>query len=350
MVVRDSIDLFRSADFRFCNLEGVFTNRGIPINKCGPNLRADPRSAGLLSYLGIDLVGLANNHSLDWGKEGLIDTMITLRQHGIPFTGAGYCLADARVPFRMTLAGNKISVITVAEHEFTIAQTDRAGANPFDPFDTIEDIRSEKAAGYTVIVIYHGGKEHYPYTSPQTRKRCRQMAKNGADFIFCQHSHCVCCFEEYENCHICYGQGNTIFTKLGDPMPKLWKNAVIPMVTIHPNGRNTVEYHPIIINDMSIRLADSNEGSTVLNGFYERSARILDDIFLENQWKSFYMDDGVMLLKMLGMLNDDLTPKDPNKLNLLKAIMECEIHHESALSAIQELRNKAFGKESVYGE
>ena len=140
MVVRDSIDLFRSADFRFCNLEGVFTNRGIPINKCGPNLRADPRSAGLLSYLGIDLVGLANNHSLDWGKEGLTDTMITLRQHGIPFTGAGYCLADARVPFRMTLAGNKISVITVAEHEFTIAQTDRAGANPFDPFDTIEDI------------------------------------------------------------------------------------------------------------------------------------------------------------------------------------------------------------------
>jgi len=349
-IVGDLLDVFGSADFRFCNLEGVLTERGIAINKGGPNIRANPKAGRILADLGIDLAGLANNHSLDWGKEGLTDTFTTLRSLGIRFTGAGYNLADARVPFRMELGGNKISIITVAEHEYTIAQDDRSGANPFDPFDTIDDIRAEKAAGYTVVVIYHGGKEHYPLTSPETRKRCRQMAKHGADFVFCQHTHCVCCCEEYDNCFICYGQGNTLFTKLGGAMPECWKTSIIPMITVDPDGKNSVEYIPITVEPDKIRLAKGDDYDAIMNGFWERSAKVLDDKAMAESWEEFYMQNGAGMLKQLGVLNADLTPKDPIQLKLLKAIMECEIHHESALSAIKNIRIKTHGKEAIYGE
>jgi len=348
-VVGDVLDVFRTADFRFCNFEGVLTERGTAINKCGPNLRAKPEAGRILSDLGIDLAGLANNHSLDWGREGLTDTMTTLRTLGIPFTGAGYNAADARRPYHVELNGHRISFITVAEHEFTIARDDRAGANPFDPFDTIDDIRSEKAAGYTVIVIYHGGKEHYRMTSPETKRRCRQMAKHGADFIFCQHTHCVCCYEVYEGCHICYGQGNTLFTSSKQFPSECWLTAVIPMVKLFPDGTSAVEYFPITVEDGHIRRAFGETAEAIMKPFYERSALVLDDTYMAKCWREFFLKDGYGLLRETGVLKPDGSI-DERHLNVLSAIMNCEIHHESAGSAIRELRLGLHGKLLVDGE
>jgi len=344
----DTLDVFKAADFRFCNVEGVFTERGVAINKAGPNLGAKPAAARILRDIGIDLVSLANNHSLDWGKEGLTDTFTTLRELNIPFTGAGYNADEARKPYRITLGGHKISFITVAEHEFTIARKDRSGANPFDPFDTIEDIEAEKRDGYIVIVIYHGGKENYRYTSPNTRRRCRKMAEHGADFIFCQHTHCVCCYEDYRGCHICYGQGNTLFARMTSP--ETWQTLLLPMITIDESGRKSVEYFPVCQSNARISLAKGEAADAIMKPFCERSAEILDDAVLEEKWQEFFIKDGMGRLKAMGMLDSEGNEPTPNRLTVVSNYITAEIHYESVTSMVEYLRRERYGKLAVDGE
>jgi len=343
----DTLDLFRTADFRFCNMEGALTERGTAIKKAGPNLRANPATIRTYKDVGMNLVSLANNHSLDFGREGMEDTFAALRTAGIPFTGAGFNAKEARRPYRTSIGGHKISFITVAEHEFTIATDTRAGANPFDPFDTIEDIETEKAAGYTVIVIYHGGKEHYPYTSPNTRRRCRKMAERGADFVFCQHTHCICCYEDYAGCHICYGQGNSLFCKYNHDC---WRTELLPMVTIRPNGTSSVEYTPVIQEEGHIRLAKGEEAKEIMEGFFRRSIEILDDKILAEKWEEFFTSDGMSRLKRIGILDENGKETFDKSLIAISGILNCEIHHESVTDAVWYLRRKQDGDLLVIGQ
>jgi len=346
-IFTDTFDVFKSADFRFCNMEGALTEGGVAINKAGPNIRANPKTAAAYKALGIDLVSLSNNHSLDWGKEGLSDTFEALRGVGVAFTGAGFDLTAARKPYRTAVCGHKISFITVAEHEFTIARDDRAGANPFDPFDTIEDIETEKAAGYTVIVIYHGGKEHYPYTSPNTRRRCRKMAERGADFIFCQHTHCICCYEEYAGCHICYGQGNTLF---GENSPECWLSELLPMITIDESSKKSVEYIPVSQFDGRISLAKGETADAVMKGFMQRSAEILDDKIVAEKWEEFYTSDGVARLRRMGLIDAENNETINRILVSISNNINAEIHYESVTSAIEYLRHKQHGNLLIDGQ
>lgn len=87
----------RAPDLRIVNLETAVTARGRPAPK-GINYRMNPANAGVLSAFGIDACLLANNHVLDWGIEGLADTLASLRAAGIAASGAGTDLAQATAP------------------------------------------------------------------------------------------------------------------------------------------------------------------------------------------------------------------------------------------------------------
>ncbi len=345
-IMGDTLDIFKSVDFRFCNIEGVLTDRGVAINKAGPNLRAVKETGRFYRDIGIDLVSLANNHSLDWGKDGLTDTFATLSALNIPFTGAGYNAEEARKPYRVELGGHKLSFVTVAEHEFTIARSDRSGANPFDPFDTIEDIEAEKAAGYTVIVIYHGGKEHYPYTSPNTKRRCRKMVEHGAAFVFCQHTHCVCCAENYMGGHICYGQGNTVFAG----KTECWLTEILPIITIEESGKLSIEYIPVRQTEGKLALAKGDDAAAIMDGFNGRSAEIIDDAIVAEKWEEFFLKDAPYRLKAMGMLDADLNEPNEGRLKCVSNFITAEIHYESVTSMIEYLRKQKFGKLLVDGE
>ena len=67
----DLAEYFKKADLSFLNVECALTERGTPIKKCGPNLKGSPKAFETLKKIGINLIGLANNHSLDFGKIGL---------------------------------------------------------------------------------------------------------------------------------------------------------------------------------------------------------------------------------------------------------------------------------------
>ena len=82
---------------RIINLETSIT-RSEAYEPKGINYRMSPENAGCLATAGIDCCTLANNHVLDWGRAGLLDTLATLHQLRIKTAGAGRDLAEASAP------------------------------------------------------------------------------------------------------------------------------------------------------------------------------------------------------------------------------------------------------------
>jgi len=115
-------------------------------------------------------------------------------------------------PLLVEQDGKKIGIYACAETEFSIAEDNRAGANPFDPLESLDHIADLKSKCDFVIVLYHGGKELYRFPSPYLRKVCRKIVEKGADLVICQHSHCIGAFENYHDSVIVYGQGNFLLT------------------------------------------------------------------------------------------------------------------------------------------
>ena len=147
-------DLIKKADRTIVNLECALTKSENAIKKFGPNLKADPRCADALKAFGITDVVLSNNHVFDFGIEGLQDTLNHLERVGIAYTGVGENDVLSRKPHIIEQDGKKVGFVNVCEHEYTYALPDRMGANPFDPFITMQDIYAlKKRSGFCYCFI-----------------------------------------------------------------------------------------------------------------------------------------------------------------------------------------------------
>src|SRR5260370_39803200 len=81
----DTLPLFRSSDFRICNLECVLSDRGQPWSAIPKvfHFRSDSKNVAVLRAAGIDMVSIANNHVLDYENDALFDMLSALETAGI---------------------------------------------------------------------------------------------------------------------------------------------------------------------------------------------------------------------------------------------------------------------------
>ncbi|HOP51213.1 MAG TPA: CapA family protein [Ignavibacteriales bacterium] len=337
--------LWNEAEIRIFNLEVPLYDKKDPIDKCGPNLIAPTSAIKGIKALNPSLITLANNHILDQGEQGLFSTLQILKQNHIPFLGAGKDLSEASKPYIINKEGIKIGIYACTEHEFSIATDESAGANPFDSMETLDHIQDLKDNCDYVIVLYHGGKEHYRYPSPYLQKVCRKMAQKGADLILCQHSHCIGCYEEYEGSTIVYGQGNFLFDHSDSDY---WQTSLLVKIDI--NNRFDIEYIPIVKVDNCVRLATNQRATEILGDFYKRSSDILKKDFVEQQYLQFAKKNiNSYLYKLSGfnkllsgidrkLLNGMIIRKIFNKEKLLaiQNYIECEAHRELLLQGIKK--------------
>lgn len=265
------------ADYRIFNLEVPLADNASPIPKCGPNLIAPSSAIGAYQAAGVDLLTLANNHILDQGERGLESTLRVLRDAGIACVGVGQTPSEAEKPFVFEWDGKKIGVYACVEHEFSTVTDSSAGANAFDPLESPDHVAALKARCDYVIVLYHGGKEHYRYPSPNLQKVCRKLVEKGADLVVCQHSHCIGCEEKYAGGTIVYGQGNFLFD---DSNRECWQTGLL----IGLNDHFEVSYIPLVKRKEAVRLAEGDEAEQILTAFSERSKKILADGFIEQSY------------------------------------------------------------------
>ena len=110
------------------------------------------------------------------------------------------------------------------------------------------------------------------------------MAKNGADVVICQHSHCLGCYEKYNDCHILYGQGNFHFVKPVDPkITETWNSC---LACEYDSKENTVAFTPICTCENGIKLAKGAEKEAILSSFAQRNEELKSGEWI-NGWRQF---------------------------------------------------------------
>ncbi len=336
------------SDFRIFNLETPLTDIKNPILKCGPNLIAPTSTINGISALKPSLITIANNHILDQGSFGLESTQEAFQKERIPYIGAGEDLYRASRPYTVSKGGLSIGIYACTEHEFSIASTDSSGANPFDPLESPDQICSLKEKSDFVIVLYHGGKEHYRYPSPHLRKVCRKIADKGADVVICQHSHCIGSYEKYKNATIVYGQGNFLFDKNDT---ECWKTSLLVKIDFDKSVH--IEYLPMIKKNHCVRLAKNSVKDDILNDFKKQSAKIIQKGFIEQRYAQLAQENYALYLNRLSgrgkifmkldskLFQGGLLKKKFSKRKrlIIQNYIECEAHRELLLAGLKGENN-----------
>lgn len=199
------------ADLAILNLEAPLCEPIKPIVKTGPSLHASPEIASFIADSGFGLACLANNHIMDYGPEGLAETIATLDQAGIPGIGAGDGYETAVKPFFADLGCQRIAILNFAENEWSTTHGDEPGACPIDPIRNFAAIQSSRQQADYVLVITHGGHECYNLPSPAMQDLFRFYVDSGADAVVNHHTHCTSGFEIYQGKLIFYSAGNFLF-------------------------------------------------------------------------------------------------------------------------------------------
>lgn len=211
-ILRNVAPIIRSCDISIVNLEcPIVATIAKPIIKEGPHLKCVSVAAQVLKEAGFSMTSLANNHILDYGQVGIQETIQTLDALKVAHVGAGLNLQEAQKVHYFEKNKQTVAIINCCEHEFSIASETEAGANPLNPIQQWKNISEAKQKADYVIVIVHGGHEHYPLPSPRMQETYRFFVDAGADAVINHHQHCLSGYEEYNGKPIFYGLGNFCF-------------------------------------------------------------------------------------------------------------------------------------------
>ncbi len=281
LIFSDVRDFMKGKDFISVNLECALTESEYRINKFGPNLKGPKETAEVLKELGVTLCGLSNNHVFDFGIEGANDTLAALKEAGIDYTGFGENYEDSRKNYYFEKDGEKIAVVAVCEHEYSYALENRMGSRPYDEYHTMEDIAEAKKNADRVIVMYHGGKEYSRYPSPRLIRLCRAMIRFGADVVLCQHSHCIGCYEKYNDGHILYGQGNFCF--LCKDSKDEWYTS---LAVEYDTKTNEIAFTPIRSEENTMALAKGKDKEEIMAEFAKRNEELQNGEWTKG-WHAF---------------------------------------------------------------
>jgi poly-gamma-glutamate synthesis protein (capsule biosynthesis protein) len=222
----------READLFVVNLECPFTARGEKMPK-NFNFRARPELVSALVAGGVGAVSLANNHLMDYGPLGLIDTLATLEEARIPHFGAGRNLQEARRPARLERHGIRIAFLGylfLGEHSIEppeVIATDTSPGVAGHHSDVAllermlrEDIELAKTDADLVIPFFHWGREGHHLPEPYQIRLAHAAIEAGASAVFGSHPHVLQGMELYRGAPVVYSLGNFVFGGNWDPRKK----------------------------------------------------------------------------------------------------------------------------------
>ncbi len=331
--------LVERADYSFVNLEcPVWDGASSPITKCGPHLKCSEKSVEALCELGFSCATLANNHILDYGDSSLVNTLDVLTAKGMEYVGAGRNLEDAGQVLYKEIGGATLAVINCCEHEFSIASEEKAGANPIEPVRLFRTIQEAKSKADYVLVITHGGKEHYPLPTPRMQELYRFFVDAGADAVVNHHQHCYSGYECYKGAPIFYGLGNFCFDSPN--RHSSWNEGY--MVCLDFGGESlSFELVPFVQCDDSpeVRLMEGEEIVKFEGKIRELNGQIEDPSRLKAAFDQLAKERGESYLSvlypyqnrvMLYLSRKHLFPKFLRKRRLARFLnyMDCESHRD----------------------
>jgi len=328
-------------NYAIINFESTLAPKGLhPIIKCGPNLYTTENAIRFVKENGFDCITLANNHVLDYGEKGLMATIAAAKKEGLDIVGAGANMADAQ----KVLYVNHIAIVNICEHEYSIAEKNTAGSAPIEPVANYKQITEAKKNADYVLVICHGGHEHYQLPSPRMKSLYRAYIDWGADAVINHHQHCYSGFEIYKGKPICYGLGNFCFDNQSRRGTE-WDNGCMAIIdfddTVHAVDLKLIGYKQCADIDCQLKIVDFRSKIEELNEL------IANDDKLEQEWIKFatqrqsrtlmrfspYSNRTLLYLTRKGWLPKFL---NKNKVSFILNMVECESQRDVLQNALRK--------------
>ncbi len=192
------------------NLEGPFAAAAQRVDRQF-SYRVKPRLAAALPRAGVNVVTLANNHLLDCDRDGVIETINTLRGVGVSVVGAGANGISAHAPVIMDSRGLRVGMLAYYWNR-RCAATSKLPGSAMDPPEALEeDIRSLLTRADRIVVTFHWGIPYDRTPFAEDRAKARLAVDCGADVVIGHHPHVLQPFEIYRGRPIFYSVGNFAF-------------------------------------------------------------------------------------------------------------------------------------------
>ncbi len=219
--ITDGIDYhfvneMRTVDIMWVNNEFTYGTDVEPLEGKMYTFLAAPENVKYLDDMGVDIVGLANNHAYDYGEEAFLTTLDVLEEAGIPYVGAGRNIQEASSPVIIEVNGVKVAYVAASCAEYTIYTPEAGEDTPgimwcYDDELFLEEIRSAAEQADYVVALPHWGMEH------TTELDAKQLASGpayidaGADIVIGVHAHNLQGIDYYQGKPILYNLGNFWF-------------------------------------------------------------------------------------------------------------------------------------------
>ena len=198
-------DYLKNFDHVIGNLETPLTSKKKSLVCKSMHLRSDPINVEILKFLNIDIVSLANNHSYDFGRKGIDDTIEILKSNNIDFYGFDNKYVNIG---DLTLRG--YCCLTTNAFGYN-SKTKKKGVNTLDYSKVISDVNNDNINGKLSLLSMHWGDEHTNYPRYEHVKFSRYLSKINNVVINGHHPHVVQGIEKINNSIIAYSQGNFCF-------------------------------------------------------------------------------------------------------------------------------------------
>ncbi len=254
-----AMDEYRQADLAMVNLENPLTKATIPLPDKQFNFKADPESVKVLEKGGVDLVTLANNHTMDFEEAGLTETMDTLDRSGILHLGAGRDEKEARRPEIVEVKGQRVAYLGYYGADFHAAGEGKAGTNFADEARIAADIKSIRDQVDWIVVNFHWGEELATYPAEWQIDLAHFTVDQGADLIVGHHPHVLQGAEIYKGRPIAYSLGNFIF---GGNSRKDYDTAVLKVAL--KDRQMKVEFLPVEVRNYQPQVVGGDRGAQIL--------------------------------------------------------------------------------------
>lgn len=298
----------RQLQGRIINLETAITRSRSYDRTKGIHYKMHPLNVPLLTEASIDCCILSNNHVLDWGKEGLLDTLSTLKESKLQYAGAGANLNEATAPAILTSNDNTRILIFAFATESSGVPTDWAaterspGVSFLSHLDVLaaqqigQRIQRLKRPGDIVIVSIHWGS-NWGYSIPAKHKQFARdlIAISQVDIIHGHSSHHPLGIEVYRSKLILYGCGDFLNDYEGIQSHLSFRGdlAIMYFPTVDCETGNLVSLNlvPLQIKNFRLCHVDKEDVLWLLNMFnregreFGTQMRLHPDNFLELQWR-----------------------------------------------------------------
>lgn len=272
----DTLALLKKNQLNLINLETAITSSQKPVPKVF-NFKMTKSNIEVLKTGSINVVNLANNHVLDYGQEGLQQTLSALKGALIPYVGAGENINEARRMHLSELSGVRIGILGATDNEPSwLATATKPGTNYVQVGDeaAVKNwIGAAKSQADLVILSIHWGPNNRERPTKEFQRFAHFLIDNGIDVIHGHSAHIFQGVEGYKQGLIIYDSGDFIDDYYVDPVLRNDRSFLF-VLQMHGKVLHSLRMHPVLINNMQVNLLSGEAAMPALLRMIELSKEL----------------------------------------------------------------------------